>query len=168
MSKQLEKMTHSEFVQDFLSKVGLHKLTPPKAVQEVKTMDPEELSNKDLHAMNVYILALGQYIVYVRAKYNIARVKLKEYSRFYDLLVYNACRENKSLKTKDDKRIFAEENDENILRHGNQLRKLDSAKCLLDNYVESLVEMNNNVKRAYDQKLEEWRMTKRERDIGEH
>lgn len=158
-----EDVRLSDFLKSFFEEMGFMYLKPSPIIKEIFTTAPEIIATSDLLTLDTYLIALGQYLIFIRAKSNLAKFKFDKKKHDYERYIYKKTSSFTGRLTMAEKIARIEAIDPKAIELGKEVKFSESAKGLLDGVIDNIMDLNNNIKKVHDHRREELRLTNQAR-----
>lgn len=134
-------------------------------INEVLAYDINTLEQTDSRQLSRYIIALSQYLIYFKSKFNEIKVDIRRKQRLIDNTVNQLLTKEllKEYKTKRDATVYLVENTEVLYKTQLEIDELKDTDILLDGVDRTISELIASFKRELTRRENELWQTRRER-----
>lgn len=161
-----ESIKVEEYLRNFFQDLSLNSLKPSPVIKEIFEMSPDNIGQLGLDQIDRCLFALGQYLIFIRYKGNLLRVRYKRLIKEYERYINKKTSMFTTKMTVAEKIARVESVDDYAKEFANRVFVAESAITTMDDIVDQVAELNNNLKKIHDHKREELRLTVRERSVS--
>jgi hypothetical protein len=144
--------------------LSLHSAAPPSEIQEVFNFNARQMEAVDTQKLSQYVVMLGQYLITLQYRYNVARVEASTKKKVLDRKVKSLLQAgNISGKTLSEREANAIASDVELQILEQELDISTAERDLLDGVDKPIIELMNALKAENNRRRDERAITARER-----
>lgn len=157
-----------DMVRDRLQQVSddlsLHNAVPPSRIQEVFNFDARNMEAIPPQTLSQYVVMLGQYLITLQYRYNVARVEASTKKKVLDRKVKSLLQSGDIPgKTLSEREANAIASDELLKILESELDVASAERDLLDGIDKPIIELMNAIKAENNRRRDERAIISRER-----
>lgn len=170
MTQQEQQEQQAETFADRLGQlckdIGVYNMPKSDLAEQLLQIPEIDFATFSFNQLSIYLFALGRHLVHLRYRYDKFKITVRYMIRNYEFKLMKRTSHMKNIKTIAERRALAESLDPELKKLGDAIFEKESMRDMLAGTMESILELNNNIKKAVDSRKEELLSQRRESNSG--